>query len=96
MIIIKRVKVKNMHSGDSGGIGWLAKWKKYKGLNDDTHVECRCCQEKEAMHGGHVIKVDSDDKKRYIVPLCVKCNEGKNNTPPFSVDESDLVPITEI
>ena len=40
--------------------------------------------------GGHVIKVDSEDKTRYIVPLCNTCNNSANND-EFDVDENDLV-----
>ena len=40
--------------------------------------------------GAHVQKVNSNDKKWYIVPLCKSCNQ-KNE--PFNVDDDMLVPV---
>ena len=90
----KTMFVKNMHSGSDGG-GWLAKWKKYKGIEGD--VSCTCCRKRKAVHGGHVINADPNaTKERYIVPLCAKCNEGKDDTGDFWVDPSELARVTDL
>ena len=84
-----------MHSGSDSGGGWLEKWKNYKGITGD--VMCVCCGKKIAVHGGHVIKARPNATKEwYIVPLCVDCNEGKDNTGVFSVDDSDAVRVTDL
>ena len=51
---------------------------------------CRGCKVKtNELNGGHVIKVGSYDEKRYIIPLCNKCNHDYDAV--FIVDDSDLV-----
>ena len=84
-----------MHSGNGGG-GWLSKWKKYMGLDADDKITCACCRRKYAEHGGHVIKVGNTDKKWYIVPLCANCNEGKDATGEFLVEEKILAPVAAL
>lgn len=42
--------------------------------------------------GAHIIKVDSVDSKKYILPLCQGCNRGKDET-PFDVDNNLLLPM---
>ena len=87
------MRVKNIHSGDTGGKNWLKRWMEYKGCKSTpscSNIECR----NMAKHGGHVKKVDSQDNRRYIVPLCVSCNEKKDLE--FDVTAGDLVLLTEL
>lgn len=49
-----------------------------------------------AQHGGHVIKAASvAEKSWYIVPLCLQCNELKDNE-SFYVTDSDLVKVSDL
>ncbi len=36
--------------------------------------------------GAHVVKVDSQDPKLYIYPLCKECNRGREQTPFGGLD----------
>ena len=91
------VYVKNLHQADAkipGGA--LNAWKDHKGIGLKENIICVRCKKNIARHGGHVIKSSPDaDKKRYIVPLCVQCNEAKDDK-PFSVRNDDLVWIGEL
>lgn len=61
---------------------------------------CRHCGKiTNELCGGHVqiVEKHSDNKwhrtsKKFIVPLCSKCNNSENNT-IFKVDENDLVAV---
>ncbi|MBF4230609.1 MULTISPECIES: hypothetical protein [Vibrio] len=54
---------------------WLDHWLEYSGANSLPSQ----CGEKSCLNspevGAHVIKVNSTDKKWYIVPLCKKHNK---------------------
>ncbi|MBQ7594125.1 MAG: hypothetical protein IJU48_07215 [Synergistaceae bacterium] len=89
------VKVKNLHSGDTGGKGWLRRWMEYKDYDTVPFCSNISCIN-EAVHGGHVIKVGNADKRRYIVPLCADCNENKDDSFEFYVPEDDLVLLTDL
>ena len=66
---------------------WLNHWIINKGIKP---LYCRCCgRSSNDLVGGHVIKVDSFDKKRYIVPICRGCNGIDDKQ--FDVDEKDLI-----
>ncbi len=83
------IKVKNAHGGHKE-TGWLERWANAHGVEDDWNIPCSnltCFN--EAEDGGHVIKVDSADKKEYIVPLCKSCN-NPNNKKAFYVNEDVL------
>lgn len=87
------VKVKNLHGHidctccDS----WIKHWSKHTNNNILGIFYCRCCKKFTADPvGGHVIKVNSTDKKRYIVPLCKACNNASNED-EFDVKLEDLV-----
>ncbi|MBQ9594888.1 MAG: hypothetical protein IJR35_03405 [Synergistaceae bacterium] len=88
------MRVKNLHSGSTGGKNWLKLWMEYKGYGDFvpfcSNTECF----NKAEHGGHVKKVDSKDNKWYIVPLCAKCNETKDLE--FDVLADDLVLVSDL
>ena len=83
------MKVKN-----SGGTGdkrckyssWLEHWKKHSGLSLPSTCVAKGCGEKPEV-GGHVIKVDSNDKDKYIIPICSKHN-AKSNDDPYEVEKS--------
>ena len=89
------MKVKNLNG--SGALfpqptcdceNWIEHWIHNKGVKP---IYCRCCGKRTTdLVGGHIIKVNSNDKNRYIVPLCRDCNNS-NNTREFDVYESDLV-----
>lgn len=53
---------------------------------------CRCCGERPAEVGGHVIKVNSFDNSWYITPLCKACNHPSNKD-SFFVYEEDLAKL---
>lgn len=89
MVLVKNIK------GTSDNIpGGYRSWKDYwiakKGY---WPVKCAAygCSEKAEL-GGHVIKVNSIDKRWYIVPICYSHN---NSNLPFYVDENDLVPVND-
>lgn len=72
---------------------WIAHWDINK-YPDGKKVAgwCRGCGKKidhSKLCGGHVIKVNSMDECKYIIPLCSSCN-GKDDV-SFEVEESDLV-----
>lgn len=72
---------------------WIAHWDINRYPNGKKEAGwCRGCGKKFAhsdLCGGHVIKVDSTDKCRYIIPLCSSCN-GKEDA-EFEVEKSDLI-----
>lgn len=70
---------------------WIEHWNINKYPKQDKKAGfCRGCKAKTSdLVGGHVIKINSSDRKRYIVPLCSSCNNTKNLE--FEVKESDLV-----
>lgn len=70
-----------------GCSSWIEHWNINQGKKAGV---CRGCGVKTTgLVGGHVIKIDSSDRKRYIVPLCSSCNNTKNLE--FEVKESDFV-----
>ena len=71
---------------------WLDYWKKHTNKNAicaSSGDDCCFCATYDLV-GAHVQKVNSNDKKWYIVPLCKSCNQ-KNE--PFYVDVDMLVPV---
>jgi 5-methylcytosine-specific restriction endonuclease McrA len=91
------VLVKNMHSGNQRVLGGaLNNWKKIKGYDESDVIKCSRCKIKDAVHGGHVVKADPNESKEwYIVPLCVRCNEKKDEK-PFEVNKDDLVRVVDM
>ena len=90
----KMVKVKNLHSTSDrkpkNYSSWKEFWKAKKGYwpNECSAGDCSG----SADVGAHVKKVNSDDNKWYIVPLCSGCN---NRTDEFNVPEFRLVPVND-
>jgi hypothetical protein len=91
------IKVKNINGtadrGPSdGSASWQEWWekKKRRRFNKCSNVNCGF----NAEVGAHVIKVVSNDKKWYIVPLCKACNAKRDND-AFYVNESDLEAINQ-
>ena len=83
------IEVKNAH-GKHKETGWLDRWANAHGIENAGSIVCSnltCFN--EAKDGGHVIKVDSSDKKVYIVPLCKSCN-SPSHTVSFYVYENLL------
>ena len=93
--VIMKIAVKNLHKADASIPGGaLNAWKRYFGITGS--VVCVRCQNRFAKHGGHVIKANPNaDKSWYIVPLCVQCNELKDDN-PFFVPASSMVRVTAL
>ncbi len=89
--------VKNMHSGNQRILGGaLNAWKKFKGYDEADKIICARCKDNEVEHGGHVIMASPNASKEwYIIPLCIPCNEKKDET-PFKVDADDLVAVADL
>ena len=74
---------------------WIEHWENNRIWKDGKKYlagYCRKCGkevEHKHLNGAHVIKVGSEDKKRYIIPLCDSCH-GMTNA-EFDVKEEDLV-----
>lgn len=89
------VKVKHRHGTSSwnpaGYSDWLEYWRHYS----RQYVPAYCPECKMRMNdpvGAHVIKVDSNDLRVFITPVCRSCNSADSDT-PFWVDDSLLVPV---
>ena len=84
---------RNFPKPTCGCESWIEHWNINKYPNGEKIARwCRGCRKKTesvALCGGHVIKVDSQDKNRYIIPLCASCN-AKDDA-QFNVNISDLV-----
>lgn len=92
---IEYVWVKNrLNSWDEdpsdGSSSWKEFWERKSGKKFDK-CACKGCS-RSATDGSHVIKVESEDRANYIVPLCHKCNE---KTESFEVDEDLLEPVSD-
>ena len=89
------VKVKNLQN-TTGRVPvdtsrtWQKFWENKTGAQF-TFCSCSDCFELAAV-GGHVKKVDMNDDKWYIVPLCRKCNT-KSADETYIVDHEKLVPV---
>lgn len=85
------VWVKNLHHGTDENTDYIDQWISIKGpFTDCSNLDCQNDDDNPKLVGAHVIKVDSDDKKWYICPLCHKCNSDDNND-PMRVYEDRLV-----
>jgi len=72
---------------------WISHWDINKYPKKEKWAGwCRGCGKSfshSELCGGHVIKVGSIDKSRYIIPLCSSCNAKEDAI--FEVKEEDLV-----
>ena len=71
---------------------WKEHWEKNKGKKFNKCANLICSE--NAVHGGHVIKVNkvkTAPKSENIAPLCETCNNYTNNK-EFEVNANDLVP----
>lgn len=66
---------------------WIDHWERFSGEKTNFCLASDCLA--EATDGAHVVKVNSNDKSQYIVPLCHACNMRTDN---FDVPGEDLVP----
>ena len=76
---------------------WIFHWEINKYPEGKKAGFCRGCGKRfdhSELCGGHVIKVDSSDKKIYIIPLCKSCNAKKDAI--YEVNETGLVPANRI
>lgn len=86
-MLVKNYKGSSRWKAPKGYESWLDYWCCQKGLTVDCFaLDCKG----NAEVGGHVVKVNSQDKGVYIVPLCDKCNK---RTDAFEVTASMLVPV---
>jgi hypothetical protein len=73
---------------------WISYWESHKRLQCiDGRYECPACNQLVAKHrfvGAHVQKVNSADRKWYIIPICRPCN---NRTDDFEVNENYLLKV---
>lgn len=74
---------------------WLEYWEKNKDFMLDPKLKYYCpgCKKlflREDFDGCHVQKVDSDDQKWYVIPLCSGCN---HRTEEMDVDENLLLNV---
>jgi hypothetical protein len=87
-MLVKNMKVT---SDDTCACGsWLYHWEIFTG-----QAACFCSSENcinNADLGAVVIKVDSADKNRYIVPLCCECNKAEGT---IDIGNTPLAPATE-
>lgn len=51
---------------------WLEHWEKASGTKAGKCVSEKCNQ--KATRGGHIIRVGSEDRNHYIIPICASCN----------------------
>ena len=88
------MKVKNIN-GTTGrkspdNMSWLEYYMQKAGWTFEP-LCCGCnCIEKSRV-GAHVMKVDSRDKKWYIVPMCYDHNNQRGET--LEIDDIELVPL---
>lgn len=86
---------KNFSYPTCGCNSWIDHWMKNKYPNPTvkySKYSCRGCQSIKPLSelvGAHVLKINDEDKKKYIIPLCSSCNNTKNKE--FYVNSSDLV-----
>ena len=70
---------------------WIAYWESKKGglkhilmPENSSLYKCSKCGKLftwRNFDGAHVVKVDSEDRKKYIYPLCQECNRSREETP---------------
>ena len=89
---MKTILVKNLNNtagrSPKGAASWLEWWQQHRPQSGKPH--CSSCGAQDNIVGGHVKKVNSDDCRWFIVPLCKQCNK---KTESFHVNEQDLVPV---
>lgn len=98
----ENMKIKNVKGSSkvspnppSGYKSWLEYWEvnSRNKLNSFQYYSCPACGRsflRMNFDGCHVQKVDSDDKKWYIIPLCDSCNHTKGEP---DVDASLLIDV---
>ena len=92
----KTIWVKNLKERPKDGTDYIGAWEGIKGTASGcSNLDCENEDKNPTLVGGHVIKVDSDDKSWYITPLCHKCNSSENET-PMIVYENRLIPYEVI
>lgn len=74
----------------NGFKSWKDYWEDY---TNRKFNKCSCCESADAEVGAHVQKSDSYDRRWYIVPLCIGCNNKRGQD--IQVRESDLVPVNQ-
>ena len=91
------MKVKNILGPDNneypkGFRSWTEYWvkNKHKIQLVINWPACNTTTRQEKVETAHVLKVDSKDKKEYIIPLCEACAHRESI---FTVDENLLLSI---
>jgi len=70
---------------------WIKHWENYSGKYATICSESECY--KDAKHGSHVQKVDSDDRSWYIIPLC-EIHNGYHGQEIEVSNSTILIPVT--
>lgn len=87
MVKVKNIDGSGFYSGAPAGYSsWLDYWEKATGRRATrcSAIDCHRSRSYCTLVGAHVIKVDSTDRRYYIVPLCSGCNQRNGE---FWVDE---------
>lgn len=96
---MSQIEVQNIcgTSDDKITCPWEFYWETTKERKFQKCANCNCTsnngQRGNAEHGAHVNIVGNKTKK-FIVPLCQKCN-NPSNTQSFYVEENDLCEIAD-
>lgn len=89
-VVVKNLNGTADNKPPKGYGSWLEWWIAQTGKKS-PYCSCTDCLD-PAEVGAHVKKVNSDDNRWYIVPLCKSCN-GKSSDTTFTVKEADLVEV---
>ena len=97
------MKVKNIDGSSKapfkqppqGYDSWIAYYKNMLNYSDSKNLCCAnidCSKKNKKIVGAHVRKVDSNDKKWYIVPLCISCN-GISSCTEIDIGNTNMVAV---
>lgn len=91
------VKVKNLHHDTDENSRYIRQWEldKQRKAIKCANLGCKNKTKNPALVGAHVFKVDDNDDRWYICPLCHQCNDDENDD-IMVVHESDLALYKEI
>lgn len=88
------MKVKNLNNtaGKDCNCGsWIKHWENFYGKPAPGLCAVDGCHGRDIV-GGHVQKVDSDDRRTYIAPICRNCNNQRGAILDVLVGFAPLAP----